>query len=107
MIAQFNGFCRDCGDGVHQGDEAHYAEGVLTCMDCGPWTPGESTGAATGLEDAPGYVRKLAERIERNESRIASLQMTVGKQQQEIDGLRAWACGLSTELGIPAPVVGA
>ncbi len=104
MIAQFNGSCRECGAGIESGEEAHYAHGVLTCLDCGPADADAHRGSATGMEDAPGYVRVLEKRIDALEEKHAHDILAVMKR---MDALFGWANGLSTELDIPAPVVGA
>lgn len=103
MIAQYNGYCRECGDGIAKGDEAHYAESVLTCLDCGPATPDARRGAAAGFEDAPGYVRVLAKRVEAAEAKAESLEGMVNRQAADLIRLQEWAAKLSAELGVDAP----
>ena len=100
MIAQFNGSCRECGDGIVSGEEAHYAHGVLTCLDCGPADADAHRGSATGMEDAPGYVRVLEKRIEALEKKATEDVMALARR---LDSLAAWAHDISVALGVQPP----
>ena len=99
--ALYDDTCRGCGDSIAKGDEFHWtqADGPR-CVDCGPAQPDEKRGAATGMEDAPGYVRVLEERIEALEKKQAD---DVFALVYRIDLLTGWAIDLSRQLDVPEP----
>ena len=105
MIAEYNDSCRECGDGITKGDEVHFANRTITCLDCGPSSPDASRGSSTGMEDAPGYVRALIKRIDGLQDEVKRLDLAVGQTQRIMLNLVKWAAKLSTELEIEPPEI--
>lgn len=104
--ALYNDTCRGCGDAIAKGDEIHWtqADGPR-CTDCGPAQPDEKRGAATGIEDAPGYVRVLSDRIDAQDKKIEELEGRLTTQYGDFVALQAWAVKLSADLDVPGPEV--
>lgn len=98
MIAQFDSDCRGCGERIAKGDRIFSVEGITHCEECGVPQGDERRGSATDMEDAPGYVRVLAKRLD-------VLEQTVERQGKELASIHEWARGLSVELGVKTPAV--
>ena len=103
MQASYKSSCVGCGDRIDIGDEIFWVpDGGARCEDCGPHTS-EPRGAATGLEDAPGYVRVLEQRIAKLESANAELSAKIDKQYEDRCALQVWAVALAADLGVAPP----
>lgn len=97
--ASYKDDCRDCGERIDIGDEIHWnPDDGPRCEDCGPAQPDERRGAATSMEDAPGYVQVLAKRLD-------DLEEKQSAQYADVAALQAWAEKLSAELGVDGPEV--
>ena len=100
MRASHKGDCVGCGDRIDIGDEIFWVSGGgARCEDCGPHNS-EPSGSATGMEDAPGYVRVLEKRIARLEERREHELLVV---MRRIDVLFTWATALAVELAVDPP----
>lgn len=101
MLAQHDDHCIACGRKTRAGEEVHWRRGQgVRCLDCGPDAPARGS---TGLEDAPGYVRALAKRLDAVEARCNELEQQNNAQAADAIQLRAWADRLSKELGVDLP----
>ena len=105
ITASHKDTCVGCGERIDIGEEIHWEpDDGARCLDCGPHT-GEPKGAATGMEDAPGYVRVLGKRIDKLETRQQELDLAIGQAQRVMFKLTEWAVKLSAELEINPPEV--
>lgn len=104
MISLYNDTCRGCGDRITKGDSIHWsAGGGPRCLDCGPERPDEARGAATAMEDAPGYVRMLKQEIDKLET---TMNQRLSTLRTDIYEIARWARGISEDLGVRGPDVG-